>query len=198
MSRLTDKVKDTVTNRMQRASNASRLVGATSRAFAAGQRVLQRNPLLEKVVAAAQGHAPTVSRKLPGGSGKSVPLGSGKGAAMAIVQPGADSSTKPSAPGAILFGDDPVAVNVGCEVTTIKVVNTADRPISVGSHFHFAEANPALQFDRAAAWGKRQNIISSGMTRFDPGVTQKIELIPFGGRRIAAGFRGECKGPLDA
>ncbi|OBG84347.1 urease subunit beta [Mycobacterium sp. NS-7484] len=114
------------------------------------------------------------------------------------MQPGADSSTKPSAPGAIIFGTDPVLVNVGCEVTTVKVVNTGDRPIHVGSHYHFAETNSALEFDRKAAWGKRQNIISGGLTRFDPGVTQEIELIPYGGRRIAAGFRGECGGPLDA
>lgn len=117
---------------------------------------------------------------------------------MALVQPGADSSSIPSAPGAVIFGTDPVPINVGCEVTTVTVVNTGDRPISVGSHFHFAEANTALEFDRAAAWGKRQNIISSGMSRFDPGVSQEIELIPFRGDRIAAGFRGECGGPLDA
>lgn len=115
-----------------------------------------------------------------------------------MVQPGPSSSMKPSVPGAIIFGADPVLINAGCEITTLKVVNTGDRPISVGSHFHFAEVNAALEFDREAAWGKRQNIVSGGISRFDPGVTQEIELIPFGGRRIAAGFRGACKGPLDA
>jgi urease beta subunit len=82
-------------------------------------------------------------------------------------------------------------------VTTVRVVNTSDRPITVGSHYHFAEVNEGLQFDRAAAWGKRQNILASGMTRFDPGAPQDVELVPFVGRRIAAGFRGDCGGQLD-
>lgn len=196
MSGLTDKIRDTLTNRMQRAQKSSWLPGAASRTVARAQRVLQRNPRLEKLVSATQRHVPPLRRRRSG-SGKSIPMGTGK-APIGMVQPGPTSSMKPSAPGAIIFGDAPVPINLGCEITTVKVVNTGDRPISVGSHFHFAEANPALEFDRKAAWGKRQNIISSGMSRFDPGVTQEIELIPFGGRRIAAGFRGECKGPLDA
>lgn len=131
------------------------------------------------------------------GSGKKVPVGSGEGRAIAITHPGADSTPRPGTPGQILYGDGPVPINVGRDVVTVRVVNTADRPVTVGSHYHFAEANPALQFDRQAAWGRRQNIISGGMTRFDPGVAQEIELVPFGGRRIAAGFRGECQGPVD-
>lgn len=196
MSRFTDKIKDTVTNQMQRALAAGKGQGVATKAVAAGQRMLARTPILDRVVETVDRHTPPLSRKRPG-TGKTVPLGSGKGGAIALVQPGADSSMKPAAPGCIIFGREPVPINVGCEVTTIKVVNTGDRPISVGSHYHFAEANPALEFDRKAAWGKRQNIISSGMTRFDPGITQEIELIPFGGRRIAAGFRNECGGPLD-
>jgi urease beta subunit len=101
-------------------------------------------------------------------------------------------------PGGIVHDDGPVAINAGREVITVTVVNTADRPITVGSHYHFAEANPALQFDRKAAWGCHQNIIAGGITRFDPGITQEVELVSFAGRRIAAGFRGECKGRLDA
>jgi urease beta subunit len=101
-------------------------------------------------------------------------------------------------PGEIVYGDGPVTINAGRQVITVEVVNTADRPITVGSHYHFAEANPALRFDRKAAWGYRQNIIAGGMTRFDPGITQHVELVPFVGRRIAAGFRGACGGPLDA
>lgn len=131
------------------------------------------------------------------GSGKKVPLGSGKGGAIAITHPGADSSAKPGTPGEILYGDGPVPINTGREVVTVTVVNTADRPVSVGSHYHFAEANPALEFDRGAAWGRRQNIMAGGMTRFDPGVAQEVELVPFAGRRIAAGFRGTCQGPVD-
>jgi urease beta subunit len=86
---------------------------------------------------------------------------------------------------------------VGREVITLTVVNTGDRPITVGSHYHFAEANPALEFDRQAAWGRRQNIIASGMTRFDPGAPQEVELIPYAGRRVMPGFRGESPGQTD-
>jgi urease beta subunit len=136
------------------------------------------------------------SRKRPG-TGRKLPLGSGNSGEIALTEPGADSSATPGAPGEILYGDGPIEINTGREVTTLTVVNTADRPITVGSHYHFAEANPALEFDRAAAWGRRQNIIAGGMTRFDPGMTQEVELVPFVGRRIAAGFRGECAGPLD-
>lgn len=76
--------------------------------------------------------------------------------------------------------------------------NPSDRPIQVGSHFHFAEVNPALQFDRQAAWGLRLNILSGGSVRFEPGVDEEVELIPIAGDRIARGFRGECRGALDA
>jgi urease beta subunit len=131
------------------------------------------------------------------GTGRKAPLGSGKSGEIGRTEPGADSSATPGTPGEILYGDGPIEINAGREVATVTVVNTADRPITVGSHYHFAEANPALEFDRAAAWGRRQNIIAGGMTRFDPGVTQEVELVPFVGRRIAAGFRGECAGPLD-
>lgn len=196
MSTLRDKIRDTLTNGMQRVRSPGTGQGLTSKAVRLGQRLLQRSDTLEKAVEAAERNIPPVSRRRLG-SGERVGLGSGKGGAIALVQPGADSSTKPDAPGAIVFGRDPVQINVGREVTTVRVVNTGDRPISVGSHFHFAEANPALEFDRQAAWGKRQNIVSSGMSRFDPGVTQEIELVPFTGDRVAAGFRGECGGQLD-
>lgn len=196
MSRLTDKVKDTLTNRMQVARDSA-VPGLMSKATATGQRLLRRYPILTGVMNRVQGHVPPPSRKLSG-SGKRVPLGSGKGGMIGIVIPPADSTAKPGTPGEIVYGAEPIAINVGREVITIEVVNTADRPITVGSHYHFAEVNPALQFDRKAAWGRRQNIIAGGMSRFDPGVTQTVELVPFVGRRIAAGFRGDCGGPLDA
>lgn len=131
------------------------------------------------------------------GSGKKVPVAAGRGGAIALTHPGADSSAKPGTPGEILYGDGPVRINVGRDVVKIKVVNTGDRPITVGSHYHFAEANPALEFDRQAAWGRRQNIMAGGMTRFDPGTPQEVELVPFAGRRVAAGFRGACQGPVE-
>lgn len=131
------------------------------------------------------------------GTGEEAPMGSGKGGSIAITQPGADSAAKSGVPGEVIFGTGAVEINAGRDTITVRVVNTGDRPITVGSHYHFAETNPALDFDRKAAWGRRQNILAGAMTRFDPGAPQEVELVPFVGRRIAAGFRGECGGPLD-
>ena len=103
----------------------------------------------------------------------------------------------PLIPGQVLYGDDPVVINAGKDVITVRVSNTADRPIQVGSHYHFAEANPALDFDRKAAWGRRLNVLSGGSVRFEPGAVEEVELIPIGGQRIVAGLRGECGGKLD-
>nr|WP_081237054.1 urease subunit beta [Streptomyces viridosporus] len=114
-----------------------------------------------------------------------------------MVQPGAESGVAPGDPGQIIYDDDPVTINAGRPVVTLSVVNTADRPVSVGSHYHFAEANPALQFDRDRAWGHRLNILAGGMRRFEPGATVEVELVPLGGRRIVRGLRGACGGPLD-
>jgi urease subunit beta len=77
------------------------------------------------------------------------------------------------------------------------VENTADRPIQVGSHFHFAEVNAALQLDRKAAWGLRLNVLSGGSVRFEPGAAAEVELVPIAGRRIVPGLRGLCGGELD-
>lgn len=131
------------------------------------------------------------------GTGESSPPASGKGSSTGAVQPGADSSALEGAPGQIIYGTEPVTINAGREVTAVSVMNTADRPVSVGSHYHFAECNPALEFDRAAAWGRRLNILASAMVRFDPGATKVVELVPLGGRRIVRGLRGECGGALD-
>lgn len=100
-------------------------------------------------------------------------------------------------PGEVLYGDDPVVINAGKDVIKLRVSNTADRPIQVGSHYHFAEANPALDFDREAAWGRRLNVLAGGSMRFEPGAIEEAELIPIGGERIVAGLRGECRGKLD-
>lgn len=104
---------------------------------------------------------------------------------------------EPLIPGEVLYGDDPVVINAGKDSVTVRVANTADRPIQVGSHYHFAEVNPALQFDRKAAWGRRLNVLSGGSVRFEPGATEAVQLIPIGGQRIVAGLRGECGGALD-
>ncbi|MDQ8708018.1 urease subunit beta [Streptomyces sp. LHD-70] len=100
-------------------------------------------------------------------------------------------------PGEILYGDGPVVINEGRDAVTMRVINTGDRPVQVGSHYHFAEANPALEFDRKAAWGRRLAVLSGGSMRFEPGALVEVTLIPIAGQRIVAGLRGECGGPLD-
>lgn len=103
----------------------------------------------------------------------------------------------PIIPGEILFADGPVLINEGLPVTTLVVTNTADRPVQIGSHFHFAEVNAALDFDRDAAWGKRLAVLSGGSVRFEPGMTIEVELVPIRGRRVIAGLRGMVRGELD-
>ncbi|NMR28761.1 urease subunit beta [Arthrobacter sp. SF27] len=100
-------------------------------------------------------------------------------------------------PGEVLYGDEAVEINAGAEVTVLRVENTADRPVQVGSHYHFAEVNSGLEFDRDAAWGKRLNVLSGGSMRFEPGAAEEVELIPIRGARIVLGLRGLCKGNLD-
>jgi urease subunit beta len=101
-------------------------------------------------------------------------------------------------PGEILFADGPIAYNEGREVTRLTVLNAADRPVQVGSHYHFAEANPGLDFDRAAARGKRLNIAAGTAVRFEPGIPVDVELVPLTGVRVVPGLRGETGGALDA
>ncbi|WP_324755219.1 urease subunit beta [Roseovarius sp. Pro17] len=100
-------------------------------------------------------------------------------------------------PGEILYGEGDIVINEGLEVTTIRVTNTSDRPIQIGSHFHFAEVNAALDFDRDAAWGKRLAVLSGGAERFEPGAVAEVNLVPIMGRRIVRGLRGLCGGELD-
>ena len=90
--------------------------------------------------------------------------------------------------GGVVFADAPVSFNEGRPVVKIKVRNTGDRPIQIGSHFHFFEVNRALEFDRAAAYGMRLNIASTTAVRFEPGDEKAVELVPFGGLRSVYGF----------
>ncbi|GGV60210.1 urease subunit beta [Streptomyces griseoloalbus] len=101
-------------------------------------------------------------------------------------------------PGEILFADDPIAYNEGHEVTRLTVLNTADRPVQVGSHYHFAEANPGLEFDREAARGKRLNVAAGTAVRFEPGIPVEVGLVRVAGARVVPGLRGETGGALDA
>ncbi|MFE9963841.1 urease subunit beta [Streptomyces sp. NPDC005133] len=100
-------------------------------------------------------------------------------------------------PGEILHANGPVPLNPGRPVTRLTVLNAADRPVQVGSHYHFAEANPGLEFDRPAAHGLRLNIAAGTAVRFEPGIPVDIELVPLAGRRIVPGLRGETGGALD-
>ena len=100
-------------------------------------------------------------------------------------------------PGEILYGDGPVPLHEGRPTIRLTVLNTADRPVQVGSHYHFAEANPCLEFDRAAARGFRPAIAAGTAVRFEPGIPVEVELIPIGGERVVAGLRGETGGALD-
>jgi len=92
----------------------------------------------------------------------------------------------------------PIAINEGRETVTLEVANTGDRPIQVGSHYHFFETNPSLSFDRGAARGFRLNIPAGTAVRFEPGQTRTVELCAFAGARKVYGFRGSIMGALDA
>ncbi|OIR46422.1 urease subunit beta [Corynebacterium sp. NML130628] len=99
-------------------------------------------------------------------------------------------------PGEYFITEGKVILNEGSESITLEVKNTGDRPIQVGSHFHFAEANSALEFDREAAMGKRLDIPSGTAARLEPGDSRTVELIDFGGKREVHGFNGKVNGPV--
>ena len=100
-------------------------------------------------------------------------------------------------PGEIFSGDGDIELNAGQPRTVLTVANTGDRPIQVGSHYHFAETNSALSFDRTAARGQRLDIAAGTAVRFEPGQTREITLIPYRGNRIVHGFRGQIMGGLE-
>jgi len=99
-------------------------------------------------------------------------------------------------PGEFLIDDGDHEINPGRPALTLVVQNTADRPIQVGSHYHFAETNAALGFDRIAARGKRLNIPSGSAVRFEPGQQRTVELVDYSGDRTVYGFRGLTQGKL--
>ena len=101
-------------------------------------------------------------------------------------------------PGELLPAAGEIEINAGRPAFRLKVANTGDRPIQVGSHYHFAETNAALTFDRGRARGHRLNIPAGTAVRFEPGQERTVELIPFGGARVVFGFCGGVMGPLDA
>jgi urease beta subunit len=99
-------------------------------------------------------------------------------------------------PGEVITLDGDIELNAGRAATTLTVANSGDRPIQVGSHYHFAETNPALQFDRVKARGHRLDIAAGTAVRFEPGQTRDVRLVPFAGKREVYGFRQEVMGKL--
>jgi urease subunit beta len=99
-------------------------------------------------------------------------------------------------PGEVITPDSDIELNAGQARTILTVANTGDRPIQVGSHYHFAEANSALLFDRVAARGQRLDIAAGTAIRFEPGQSRAVTLVPLRGARIVHGFRGDVMGPL--
>jgi urease subunit beta len=99
-------------------------------------------------------------------------------------------------PGELFPAVGEIELNAGADSVELEVGNTGDRPIQIGSHYHFAEANPALSFDRGVARGRRLDIAAGTAVRFEPGQTRSVRLIPFGGARVVHGFRGETEGQV--
>lgn len=99
--------------------------------------------------------------------------------------------------GEIIAADGHIVLNAGLEAITLVVRSTGDRPIQVGSHYHFAEANKALEFDRSRAFGHRLDIPAGSATRFEPGQTRDVQLVPYRGDRQIYGFRGHVMGGAD-
>ena len=100
-------------------------------------------------------------------------------------------------PGEVMTAPGELDINAGREAVILTVANSGDRPVQVGSHYHFAETNTALQFDRRKARGCRLDIAAGTAVRFEPGQTREVRLIPFAGSREVYGFRQAVMGPLD-
>jgi len=99
-------------------------------------------------------------------------------------------------PGEVIAAPGELVLNEGTEAITLMVANTGDRPIQVGSHYHFAETNPALEFDRVAAHGLRLDIAAGTAVRFEPGQRREVQLIPISGNRKIYGFNQQVMGAL--
>jgi len=100
-------------------------------------------------------------------------------------------------PGEIFPAEGEIVLNADAPVTVLLVANSGDRPVQVGSHYHFAETNPGLSFDRAAARGQRLDIPAGTAVRFEPGQTREVRLVPLSGGRTVYGFNGKVMGALD-
>ena len=112
-----------------------------------------------------------------------------------VIAADVDPATKKVAVGGYVCHPAPIVYHDKLKVTTLKVRNTGDRPVQIGSHFHFFEVNRALEFDRAAAFGQHLNIPASTALRFEPGDEREVRLVPFGGKRAVYGFNNLVDGP---
>lgn len=100
-------------------------------------------------------------------------------------------------PGEIIVADGTIVLNEGRETITLAVANTGDRPVQIGSHYHFFETNEALDFDRDAARGHRLDIPAGTAVRFEPGQTREVTLVPYAGNRVVRGFNAKIQGKLE-
>lgn len=108
-----------------------------------------------------------------------------------------DTNTKDLVPGEICTAEGVIELNAGRATIRLSVENTGDRPVQIGSHYHFAEVNPALRLDRTLARGFHLNIAAGTAVRFEPGQSREVELVAYAGDRRVFGFRGDVMGPLD-
>lgn len=115
---------------------------------------------------------------------------------VTVHQPIRGGDGKGAKPGEYILKDEPIILNEGRETVTVNVKNTGDRPVQVGSHYHFAEVNPALQFDRDKAVGFRLDLPAGTSARFEPGDARDVNLVAYGGNRAVYGFRSEYDGPV--
>ena len=106
-------------------------------------------------------------------------------------------SKKDEIPGEYLIDEGEIELNKNSDITTIEVINKGDRPVQIGSHYHFFEVNSALDFERSQAYGKRVDIPAGTSVRFEPGSSKKVNLIPYSGKRYMSGFNGLVEGFLD-
>ena len=111
--------------------------------------------------------------------------------------PPESESSSSHGPGGIVGPEDEIELNAGRPVVKLRIENRGDRPVQVGSHYHLAEANSALLFDRAAARGCRLDIPAGTAVRFEPGIAIDVDVVPLAGNRIVAGLRGDVGGALD-
>jgi len=114
-----------------------------------------------------------------------------------ILPASGGSAEEPVAPGAVVAAEGDIELNAGRETRSLSVANTGDRPIQVGSHYHFYETNPALAFDREQARGFRLNIPAGTAVRFEPGQTRQVELVAYAGERKVYGFNAQVMGSLE-